>query len=315
MAYKTPLPDALHDVAFTVAEARQLGVRRGRLAGGDLHRPFRGIRSWAVPADIVDLCKAYLPKLGVNQRFSHVTAAHLLEIPVQWNLVRPGALHITTVGGDAASGKGITGHRAHKADAPHIVHDLPVMSPTQTFFDLATVSGHKWIVVAGDALVGGTNPLCAIEQLTDALRQRAGTRGSARARKALERVRLCVDSPMETLLRLLLVDAGLAEPIVNRRYWSAGGLYLGKADLSYPQWRITIEYEGDQHRTDPAQFSQDIRRYARFGSAEWEVIRVEKSGLLEHPGEVLQVVRATIETQQRRIAKGFIRPEPSRHAA
>jgi very-short-patch-repair endonuclease len=310
MPHRTPLPEELCGAAFTVARARQLQVGRGRLASRDLFRPFHGIRTGEAPVGVLARCRAYQAKLGSNMSFSHLTAAVVLGIPLMWGLEKLDVLHVTTFGGRPARGRGITGHKSSRSMLPYTVGDVRVTDPVQTYFDLATMVSHKWLVVAGDALIGGEHPLCTLEELRTAVTLRAGARGTERARRALMRVRLRVDSPMETLLRLLLVDAALIEPIVNRRYWAATGMYLGKADLSYPQWRIAIEYEGEQHRVDPNRFAEDIRRRARFTSAEWTVIRVEKSGLLEHPGEILRVVRGHIATQQRRIADGFLIPVP-----
>jgi hypothetical protein len=220
MPHRTPLPEELCGAAFTVARARQLQVGRGRLASRDLFRPFHGIRTGEAPVGVLARCRAYQAKLGSNMSFSHLTAAVVLGIPLMWGLEKLDVLHVTTFGGRPARGRGITGHKSSRSMLPYTVGDVRVTDPVQTFFDLATMVSHKWLVVAGDALVGGEHPLCTLEELRTAVTLRAGARGTERARRALMRVRLRVDSPMETLLRLLLVDAGLIEPIVNRRYWA-----------------------------------------------------------------------------------------------
>lgn len=78
-------------------------------------------------------------------------------------------------------------------------------------------------------------------------------RGAVLVRRASALVRDRVDSPQETRLRLCLVLAGLPEPEVNPVVF-AGGRAVGRVDLFLGRWRVAVEYEGDQHRTDPRQW-------------------------------------------------------------
>jgi very-short-patch-repair endonuclease len=86
---------------------------------------------------------------------------------------------------------------------------------------------------------------------------------------------------METLLRLLLVRAGLPEPLLNPEVAVGGGVL--HPDLVYPQWGVVLEYEGDQHRTDPRQWRHDIWRREALESAGWRVVRVHRDDVLAEP--------------------------------
>lgn len=141
------------------------------------------------------------------------------------------------------------------------------------------------LVAAGDRLVrlGRTTPA----RLREAAAEHRG-RGTVVARRAAALVRERVDSVQETRLRLCLVLAGVPEPQVNPVVYS-GGRAVGRVDLFLPRWRIAIEYEGDQHRTDPRQWNVDIRRHEQLTADGCPVVRVTAQRMA-HPRAVVHLV-------------------------
>jgi very-short-patch-repair endonuclease len=79
----------------------------------------------------------------------------------------------------------------------------------------------------------------------------------------------------------------------KRRRSPDGGL-IGIVDLAYPAHRVAIEYEGEHHLTDPAQWAKDILRYERLIAAGWLPIRVTKDELFRHPDRLVTRVRAAL---------------------
>jgi hypothetical protein len=69
-------------------------------------------------------------------------------------------------------------------------------------------------------------------------------------------VRGRVDSPRETWLRLCLVLAGLPMPECSLIVGDNQGP-IGRVDLVFLAYKLTIAYEGDQHRTDRHQWTAD----------------------------------------------------------
>lgn len=49
-------------------------------------------------------------------------------------------------------------------------------------------------------------------------------------------------------MRLLIADAGLPEPSVNEWIVDDAGAPIHKADLSWPQWRVAVDYDGVHHQ-------------------------------------------------------------------
>ena len=64
----------------------------------------------------------------------------------------------------------------------------------------------------------------------------------------------------------------------------AQGRFIGRGDLVYRHWRVIVEYDGDQHRTDTTQFDRDVRRLDDFAANGWRVVRIVGRSLLRRPG-------------------------------
>jgi very-short-patch-repair endonuclease len=63
---------------------------------------------------------------------------------------------------------------------------------------------------------------------------------------------------------------------------------MGRVDLVYLAYKLIIEHEGDQHRTDRYQWNHDIDRHEDFARDNWTLIRVTS----ERARWPRQVVRA-----------------------
>jgi hypothetical protein len=92
-------------------------------------------------------------------------------------------------------------------------------------------------------------------------------------------------------LRLCLVLAGLPEPACNVVLGDAE-FPIGRVDLAYLHWKVIIEYEGDQHRTDARQWNIDINRQEQFTAAGWTVIRVTAEAMRRPRSVVRRVLGA-----------------------
>ena len=155
------------------------------------------------------------------------------------------------------------------------VKELPphrdgMASPEHCWLRAASTLNLLELVTAGDWLIRRRRTTVA--QLNSAVRGHSG-RGVVAARAAVKLVRERVDSPRETWLRLCLVLAGLPEPECNLIIGNDHGP-MGRVDLVYLAFRLIIEYEGDQHRTDRNQWNHDIDRHEDFTRDHRTLIRV-----------------------------------------
>jgi very-short-patch-repair endonuclease len=98
---------------------------------------------------------------------------------------------------------------------------------------------------------------------------------------------------METRLRMLLVLAGLPEPVVNLRIRDSNGDVVLRFDLAYPELKIAVEYDGRQHRADLDQWDRDQDRQDWFDDGGWRHITVISRGIYRTPDRtVARVARA-----------------------
>ena len=213
---------------------------------------------------------------------SHTTAARLLDLPVPTDP----RIHVSVPTAADRRLKQALRHHVRRRPATTLVDGLPVTTGADLFCELGELLGLVDLVVAGDALVraGRVRPA----QLVRAAAYLSGDH-SVHTRRAAGLVRARVDSPMETRLRLLIVLAGLPEPQVNPVIRGDG--FSTRADLCYPELRLVIEYDGQQHRAeDLVQWDRDNERLDWFARHDWELVPVISRGIHRRPGETLDRV-------------------------
>ena len=207
---------------------------------------------------------------------SHHSAARL------WGGVVPddGMVHLTCPG-RRPQVAGIKAHRAGVDMRETPWRGLAVTTPIQTFLDLATDLALVDLVALGDSLVRKRR--VTVEQLVAAAA--AHRRPGARlARRAAGLVRADVDSAKETRLRMLVVLAGLPEPVVNHRIRWPDGRVRFRFDLSYPDVGLVIEYDGWQHVDSQEQWSSDLGRREWLDGNHWRIVVVIAKDLHRTPG-------------------------------
>ncbi|ASW53647.1 DUF559 domain-containing protein [Plantactinospora sp. KBS50] len=177
-----------------------------------------------------------------------------------------------------------------RLDAGDVVRfaGLPVTSAARTAFDLGRRGPRADAVVAVDALL--RRRVVRPAALNRYALARPGWRGARLLREVLPLAEPLAESPMETRLRLLLVDAGLPQPVAQYEVRDGLSRWLARVDLAYPELRIAIEYEGDHHR-ERAHFQRDVSRLNRLRAAGWVVLRFTADDVLRHPDRLLADVR------------------------
>lgn len=167
-----------------------------------------------------------------------------------------------------------------------VVEQMRVTTPARTALDLARRHPRAIAVAAIDALVQATElKMADVEVLTDRYRSRHGMRA---ARAVLELVDGGAQSPKETWLRLLLIDAGFPRPqtqIAIRNEWGWAEAYL---DMGWEDIKVAVEYDGDHHRSLRTQYAKDIGRLEMLERYGWIVVRVIAE---HHPSDIIRRVR------------------------
>ncbi|MDR6613228.1 DUF559 domain-containing protein [Leifsonia sp. 1010] len=174
------------------------------------------------------------------------------------------------------------------------LHGLRVVSAVEAWCQLATTLAEDDLVVCGDALIRRKEPIATVEQLAAAVASSPRRPGVRSLRSALARVRARTDSPMESVLRLALVRAGLPEPAVNYLIVGPDGEVVAHGDLAYPAAKVVVEYDGDQHRTDARQYYIDVDRLWRIRTMGWEVVRLNRTHMVSDAHEAVRRVRLAL---------------------
>lgn len=295
MPRRVPLDPHLAESAFRVADALAAGVGAGRLRGPDLARPHSGVRiARAAPRSPA---RDYVPLLRPGDRFSGPTAAELWGAPLPSGL----PLHVTAGSGHTRPRRpGVVGHNGPDAVSASRA-GLPISPPALTFLECAGVLELADLVAVGDHLVldprvldpHDLRPYVDLGDLREFLAAARG-RHVRLARRAAELVRVGAESRRETLLRLLILEAGLPEPECGMLIRDEAGRDIGYFDLVWPERRVIAEYDGDQHRTSTLQYDRDIRRFDRATDAGYRVIRVRARGLSADRAETVSRLRRAL---------------------
>ena len=290
MPRSVPIPPELGP-AFSVRAAQTQGLRRGRLAGSDLRRPFRGSRALPIAEPslsdsaaayfehrrdlLVRKCLAYSAVASPGFAFSHATAAEILGIPLPVGTAG-WPIHVSVPKGTTPPRmRGVIGHTKTEQCAVIHVRGLPVLRPEAVWLQLAATLCVDDLIVAGDHLVRRKRAQSGVAALEAAIAAAAGSRGIRKARAAIPDIRPGTDSPMESKLRLALVRAGLPEPVIGHTVLFEGA-FVGTPDLAYVREKIALDYEGEVHRNDESVFANDIERRENFADAHWRHVRVTK---------------------------------------
>ncbi|ORA17242.1 type IV toxin-antitoxin system AbiEi family antitoxin [Mycobacterium arosiense] len=166
---------------------------------------------------------------------------------------------------------------------------LPVTSPERTAFDIGRRGAVRSAVVRLDALARATG--FKTDDVLRVARAHPGSPGLRRLETALELVDAGAQSPRESFLRLLLIDAGLPRPQTQIPVLGVDGLPSAYLDLGWRDPMVAVEYDGDQHRTDRQQYVKDIRRMEMLEELGWIVVRVVAE---DPPAAIIRRVRAAL---------------------
>jgi len=165
------------------------------------------------------------------------------------------------------------------------IANLPVTSPERTAFDLARRGPLGRSVEQLDALAHATG--LKVEDVLALARLHPHTKGLRRVPGVLDLVDPGAQSPRETWLRLLLLDAGFPRPQTQIPVLAVDGYPRYFLDMGWRDAMIAVEYDGQHHRTDPRQYRDDVIRSEYIAFVGWACVRVVAG---DRPREIVRRV-------------------------
>lgn len=269
---------------FRRAELLERGIHPRRLASPEFTEVLPGFYTPAdAPAHLALVARVLQRKVLPGAVISHTTGAEILGMPLPWQLeyCRTGVLHCSVLPGE----KRRAGPRVHV----HRPRPLPTRNafgvrlrpPLALLCEVAGELEHGELVACCDHLIGpyAARPRMNLADLHRLLEKTTGMHGIKRVRRAITDARERVESPRETMLRLLLIEHGFAEPEINRTVRTPSTGESFRLDLCYARERLAIEYDGDWHRTDRRRFRSDRRKDDVLHELGWRVVRVTEKDL------------------------------------
>lgn len=173
------------------------------------------------------------------------------------------------------------------------INGVRTTTPLRTVLDLCRVLVLAHAVVAADSALRLT--LFSTETLLGALTTARG-RGAACPRRVAPAVDATSGSVLETLLRLVLRDAGL-EPVPQFVVLDARGRFLARVDFCWPACRLIVEADGFAYHSDRAAYRRDRERLNDLERCGWRVLRFTWEDVLHWPEHVVAVVHECLAQQ------------------
>jgi hypothetical protein len=170
-----------------------------------------------------------------------------------------------------------------------LLGDRLVTTPERTAFDIGRGGAIHSAVARLDALAAATG--FKVDDVLSLSRRHPHSPGLRRLETALELVDAGAQSPRETYLRLLLVEAGFPRPQTQIPVLGADGIPVAHIDVGWEEYTVGVEYEGEHHQTDRGVYVYDIQRLELIEQKGWLIVRV----VAENPrADIIRRVRVAM---------------------
>ena len=211
-------------------------------------------------------CAAALCRPG--HVISHRSAAVLHGLPL---LERPETPELTAVLLTALGTRSAARVRGAGLDAGDVVawFGLAVTAVARTIMDLSRLDRRAGLVAADAAL---RERLVSESELAAAADRCTGWPGARAAREVAALASPLAESPLESLTRLCVLDAGLPEPQLQVRIVDPADGWSCRVDMLWPEQRVVLEADGRIKYTD-AELWREKRRQHRLERLDHRVVR------------------------------------------
>jgi hypothetical protein len=173
---------------------------------------------------------------------------------------------------------GIVIHRGELAeDEVCLRQSIDCTTPARTAYDIGRRTPGDLGVIRVDALLNATR--CTSDRVQRIADRYPGARGIRQLRTTLGLVDGGAESPRETQLRLLLVRAGFPRPDTQIPVHNERGKVARRIDMGWPTWKVGVEYDGEHHFTNAADYANDIVRLEFLAERGWTIVRVSAKQL------------------------------------
>ncbi|WP_197321301.1 endonuclease domain-containing protein [Saccharomonospora sp. NB11] len=262
---------------------------RAALAVGTLTQPWRGVVMRT--ADLDDLRIRAEAALLAARSPAVVSGPTALALHGCVAVGQTGPIHVTVpYSRSARSRPGLVMHQNRYAPDDVVDLDgLPVFALDLAVADhLCGRDRRRAFGCLDEVLRSHPDPESFRASVRRRLATRDDRRGVAKASQLTDLATGRADSPPESSLLLIVVEAGLPIPEAQHCVYTIDGRLLYVLDLAWESWRIALEYDGydaHEHRADA-----DAERDRRLAGRGWRVIRATAADLRD-PTRMLTELR------------------------
>jgi very-short-patch-repair endonuclease len=293
---RTPrIPAALTKKPFSLEEGRRAGLTLSSLRGKAWRRLGAELYCWqGLRHDPWLQLSALHRTLPADAVFAGATAAWMFGLEL--NPIEPVEI-IVPLDSSIRSRAGVGVRRCQLSPRDvTTIRSLPATVVNRTLRDLCLR------LPAIDALIAIDMALHLGLTNADDLRRHVddahGGAGAHRLRSLASHA-AAAESPMETRLRWLLIQAGLPCPEVQTNLRDRAQRFVGRADLYYPAARLVLEYDGANHRD---RLVEDNRRQNLLINAGYRLLRFTATDIHQRPEVLVAQVQSALNLEPNRTA-------------
>lgn len=271
------------------------------LATGVLAQPWRGVLIHAADSlNLPTLAQAALIHVGQPAALSGATSLALHGISAAVGPV----IHLSVPPAKRARSKpGLVVHRAEYQPSDVVELDgLPAFSLDLALADYLCDGDERTAFAAVDQAMAGLPPdhsRTLRKNVRDRLVDRRDRRGIHRGQMLLALATGKAESPPESILKLIVVEAGFPVPEVQFEITAVDGRRLYVLDIAWPELRIALEYDGFAAHEERQE--SDAQRDARMAGRGWTTIRATAADLRD-PSRLLSELRDAFTLRSRHLA-------------
>lgn len=250
---------------------------RAALTAGHIERIAKGLYRLPAQKDAVTVARS---QGGV---VSHLSAALLHGLTV---VNRPQSIHVTVPRGQHPRRSSLP-CTLHWADDVQSLADVTTV--TRTVLDCArTLPFSEALAVADSAL--RTTDLVRDDLDAAVVKLRGPNR--RRAQRVAEFADARSESPLESMLRAILIEAGISGFVPQVEIDDEG--FVARIDLAHPTLRIAIEADSFEHHGTRRALVRDCRRHVNLTIRGWRLLRFSWEDVMYDPEWVVATVRTVV---------------------
>jgi very-short-patch-repair endonuclease len=238
-----------------------------------------------------------LLQLGPGARAARRTAAALWRLDM---LVEPDDVELDVPHGSRRRVPGVRVQQSRSSAQGLVVPvpgcaPLPVTPLVDTVLDCAVDRPLLEAVAIADSALRRRD--CSVKALRRAATARRGLPHNGRVWAVLRLLDARCGSVLESALRVVLHNAGLAPPRTQYAMLAAG-LMLGRVDFAWPVERLVVETDGRRWHDPADRRHADRQRDNRWGRLGWLVLRFTWAEVIHDPDAVVAAVREALATRR-----------------